>query len=54
MTEWNIPEVKTLRLMSRHPLLEGESGGTKRIRVALQKVRAAGLVLENWEGKPLN
>jgi len=54
MVEWNIPEVKTLRLMSRHPLLEGENLGTRRIRGALQKVRAAGLVLENWEGMPLN
>jgi len=51
---WDIPEVKALRLMSRHLLLEGENLEKKRIREVLQKIRAAGLVLENWEGKPLN
>lgn len=51
---WNIPGVKTLRLMSRHPLLEGESLEKRRIQGALQKIRAVGLVLENWEGKGFN
>lgn len=49
---WSIPGVKTLRLMSRHPLLEGENLERRRIREALHKIWAAGLVLENWEGKP--
>ena len=51
---WNIPGVKTLRLMSRHPLLEGKHLEKKRIRGALEQIRAAGFVLENWEGKLLN
>ena len=51
---WNVPGVKTLRLMSRHPLLEGNSLERRRIREALLKIRAAGLVLENWEGKRLS
>jgi len=50
----DIPGVKTFRLMSRHPLLEGENLEKRRIQEALQMIRAAGLVLENWEGKPLN
>lgn len=50
----DIPGVKTLRLMNRHPLLEGESLEKRRIQEALYKIRVAGLVLENWEGKPLN
>jgi hypothetical protein len=50
----DIPGVKTLRLMSRHPLLEGANLEKRRIREALQKIRVAGLVLENWEGEPLN
>jgi hypothetical protein len=50
----DLPGVKTLRLMSRHSLLEGENLERKKIREALQKIRAVGLVLENWEGKPLN
>ena len=49
---WDIPGVKTLRLMSRHPLLEGESLEGKRMRGVLGTIREAGLVLENWEGKP--
>lgn len=54
LVELDIPGVKTLRLMSRHPLLEGEGLEKRRIQEALHKIRAAGLVLENWEGKPLN
>ncbi|KAF9648503.1 hypothetical protein BDM02DRAFT_3187058 [Thelephora ganbajun] len=54
LTDWGIPGVKTLRVMSRHPLLEGENLGKTMIQEVLQKTRAAGLVLENWEGKPLN
>ncbi|KAF9786167.1 hypothetical protein BJ322DRAFT_772676 [Thelephora terrestris] len=52
MADWKIPGVKTLRLMSRHTLLEGENLQMKRVQKALQKIREAGLVLENWEGKP--
>ena len=54
LADLDIPGVKTLRLMSRHLLLEGGNLEKRRIREALQKIRAAGLVLENWEGKPLN
>ena len=54
LSGWVVPGVKTLRLMSRHPLLEGENLEKKKIRGALQKIRAAGFVLENWEGRPLN
>ena len=54
LSDWNIPGVKTLRLMSRHPLLEGENLEKRKIRGALQKIRAVGFVLENWEGNPLN
>ncbi|KAF9786171.1 hypothetical protein BJ322DRAFT_1058314 [Thelephora terrestris] len=52
ITYWKIPGVKTLRLMSRHLLLEGDNLKKKRTQKALQEIRAAGLVLENWEGKP--
>ena len=52
LISWNIPGVKTFRLMSRHLLLEGEHLERKRIRETLQKIRTAGLILENWEGKP--
>jgi len=54
LTNLDVPGVRALRLMSRHPLLEGENLERRRIREALQKIRAAGLVLENWEGRPLN
>ena len=54
LSSWVVPGVKTLRLMSRHPLLEGENLEKKKIRGALQKIRAVGFVLENWEGRPLN
>ena len=54
LSGWNIPGVKVLRLMSRHSLLEGENLEKKKIRGALQKIRKVGLVLKNWEGKPLN
>lgn len=54
LVELDIPGVKTFRLMSRHPLLEGENLEKRKIREALQKIRAAGLMLENWEGKPFN
>jgi len=54
LVELDIPGVKTLRLMSRHPLLEGEGLEKRRIQEALHKIRVAGLVLENREGKPLN
>jgi len=54
LVDLDIPGAKTLRLMSRHPLLEGDNLERRRIRGALQKIRAAGSVLENWEGKPLN
>ena len=53
LIDWSIPGVKTLRLMSRHFLLEGGKLQKKRVREVLQKIQAAGLVLENWEGKPL-
>ena len=52
--DWNLPGVKTLRLMNQHPLLEGENLERKKTREALQKIRAVGFVLENWEGEPLN
>lgn len=54
LVSWDFPAVKTLRLMSRHPLLEGANLKKGKIRKALQKIQAAGLVVENWEGKPLN
>ena len=54
LVDLDIPGVKTFRLMSRHPLLEGENLEKRRIQEALQKIRVAGLVLENWEGKLLN
>ena len=54
LVSWNFPAVKTLRLMSRHPLLEGVNLKKGKIRKALQKIQAAGLVVENWEGKPLS
>ena len=50
---WSIPGVKTLRLMNNHPLLEGEDPREK-IQEALERVRGAGLVLENQEGNLLN
>jgi hypothetical protein len=54
LNNWNIPGVKTLRLLNQHPLLEGENLERKKTRETLQKIRAAGFVLENWEGDPLN
>ena len=51
---WSLPGVKTLRLMSRHPLLEGDNLERKKIREVLRGIRNAGFVLENWEGSPLN
>ena len=50
LSSWDIPGVRTLRLMSRHSLLEGANLERRRIREALQNIRAAGLVLENWGG----
>jgi len=49
---WGLPGVKTLRLMNRHPFLERE--GPKKLQEALQRLRGAGRVLENWEGRLLN
>ena len=54
LSGWVLPGVKVLRLMSRHGLLEGDNLERKKIREALQKIRVAGLALENWEGKPLS
>jgi len=50
---WSLPGVKTLRLMNKHPLLEGEDL-KKRVQESLQRLRGAGFVLENWEGSLLN
>ena len=53
LVTWSLPGVKTLRLMNKHPLLEGEHL-RKKIHEALGRLRGAGFVLENWEGNLLN
>ena len=54
LVTWEIPGVKILRFMIRDPILEGRGLKTREIPDALLAVRAMGIVLEDWRGKPFD